>query len=226
MSRATEAIGRIEVIMDRVKALDKFSARYNHKIVTCASVSCVALVAENTCDFVSQVKFETQGEETYLYVSHTNKYWKYERALEVLAEITEQERMNEKGRNTQKEGLFVHVLNEKVKDWEEYLLSFLNIDGEVCASYLEENLYSYRKNTVGILLKGKTNASFTFDCWSRKDMKGYRRATYRGNEGRSEHWVVPSQMQPVAIVVRKYDKEVFEAAAALGLKIQYLKCKW
>lgn len=125
------------------------------------------------------------------------------------------------------EGLYFHVVNRHVKDWEDYISKFAGIDGEVCTSKITDTPMKRRHNFIGLLLRGTPTASFPFDCWSQREPRGrFRVATRKEFDSlRNEFWVIPATCQIKAVVMRKFDKKVAEAAAALNLPIQFYNRK-
>ncbi len=119
-----------------------------------------------------------------------------------------------KYRNLAENGVFIHILNnleDNILDDGTHLDRIektISLDAEICASKLtDKNLLTCDfEFSVGLIFKGKAEASFPFDCWSEVREEGTRFPTKKGNRGRSEHWINPSKMTLINIVLIKKDE--------------------
>lgn len=95
----------------------------------------------------------------------------------------------------------LHCLNSIEGDAVEAIKSLLKIEGEICCSFIGDNLFSNQREFVAVLLKGEMVDFFDYDCWSNVDLLGRRYSDGRGSPDRSEMWVIPSEVELETVVV-------------------------
>jgi len=94
----------------------------------------------------------------------------------------------------------LHCVNVETGDLKEFVQTFLGIEGEVCTSQADDNLFARREELFAILLRGPIVSWASFDVHSHVDVLGRRYETGVGCPDREEMWVVPSRCRLEAIV--------------------------
>ena len=115
-------------------------------------------------------------------------------------------------------GWYIHVVNDTVDDLIEYINEFSKIDGVVCFSDLDDQLFRQRRSTIAVIVSGTPTHSFPFDCWSLRPANSKARfATSEGNQNRNEYWISPIQCRIEALVCcERTEEEVLRASKKIG----------
>lgn len=130
--------------------------------------------------------------------------------------------MNKKARKNNPLGSWIHIFNETVYNWIEYINNFSKIQGEVCVSKETDYQFAYRNQFVGVKIEGKLTAQWNFDCWSKVIANGKRWGTKNGGNHRNEGWLIPADCKVTAIVCAKPNKQITRIARELNLDIEIL----
>jgi hypothetical protein len=146
--------------------------------------------------------------------------WRKEEVEETLLglEITEEAR-----KIPTSSAKYIHVFNEEVGDWNNYLHTFKEIQGEVCVSSPEDSWLCRRERYIAVMVEAVPTASFTYDCWSIRREDGSRLATRRaGNNYRTEHWVVPARSKIVKVITKGENEQVMAACKELEIPVEVM----
>ena len=117
--------------------------------------------------------------------------------------------------NADDKGMYVHMLNQHIDNFSDFINDFKKIDGEICVSEIgDEQLTRFSEAKLGLILRGTPTATFTCDCWSELDSNGRRYATRSDSySNRSESWLIPANSEIVGIV---YSDKSFDDAEKLS----------
>lgn len=140
-------------------------------------------------------------------------------------EIKRIARLNKKARKNNPLGSWIHVFNEHVSNWTEYISNFSKIQGEVCVSKESDYQFACRKQFIGVKLEGRLTAQWNYDCWSRVIANGKRWGTRNGGNHRNEGWIIPANSKITAIVCSRPTKDVLRISREFNLNIEILDSK-
>lgn len=117
-------------------------------------------------------------------------------------------------------GQWVHILNKKVDDLKQYIESFMQIDGEISVSEIQDQHFLMRQYYLALILEGTPTQLYLQDVGTRVDDWTGRRIQSAGvpkGAERTEGFLVPSKSKLVGIITdtRKY----MEQAEQLGYKV-------
>ena len=100
------------------------------------------------------------------------------------------------------EGIWVHVMNNHMDNFEAEVSELMQIKGEICVSSPEGELFAHHQEYFAVLLAGTASWHFPYDCWSERGEDGLRFPTRSaGGAGlHDEAWIVPSAAKVVGFM--------------------------
>lgn len=131
-------------------------------------------------------------------------------------------KLNKKARKNNPLGSWIHIFNQRVSNWTEYINDFSKIQGEVCVSRESDMQYTKRNNFVGVKIEGQLTAQWSFDCWSKVLVNGKRFGTKNGGSHRHEGWIIPANAKITAIVCSRPTKQIIRISRELNLDIEVI----
>lgn len=132
---------------------------------------------------------------------------------------------NKKARQRKIHGAWIHIFNETVYNWKDYLNNFSGIRGEICVSRENDYQFSTWTNGIGVKIEGELTAQWTYDCWSIRLATGKRWGTRNGGNHRHEGWLIPANCKITALVCFKITEEIKRIAEEINLPLEVVSNK-